>query len=69
MLDVMTVPLAEANAEPVTLMHRVRETLALWHRRIRERDELAQWTERDLRDAGFTTSDVWIEINKPFWRA
>lgn len=47
---------------------RISDSLALYGRRIRERDELARFTERELRDAGITTTDAWIEINKPFWR-
>jgi uncharacterized protein YjiS (DUF1127 family) len=45
------------------------ETLRLWRRRARERAELAQFTERDLRDIGIGRVEAQQEINKPMWRA
>ncbi len=68
MLDTMSIQSVETDTGAVTLMDRIRETLALWHRRTRERDQLALLTDRDLHDAGLTTSDVWLETRKPFWR-
>ena len=44
-------------------------TLRLLHRRIRERQALANFTERDLADFGATTADVYRELSTPFWRA
>lgn len=43
--------------------------LRLWQGRIREREELAAMSERDLRDARLSRGDVLAEIHKPFWRA
>lgn len=45
------------------------ETLHLWRRRYRDRQELARWTERDLHDIGVSWSDIAHELEKPFWRA
>jgi uncharacterized protein YjiS (DUF1127 family) len=45
------------------------ETFHLWRQRYRTRQELTQWTDRDLRDAGVSWSDVAHEAEKPFWRA
>jgi uncharacterized protein YjiS (DUF1127 family) len=45
------------------------ETLHTWRQRYRTRQELAQWTERDLHDVGLSRSDIVHEIEKPFWRA
>jgi uncharacterized protein YjiS (DUF1127 family) len=45
------------------------ETLHLWRDRFQQRRELAHWSERDMHDAGVSTLDVMVEINKPFWRA
>ena len=39
-----------------------------WHRRSRERAQLAMLDDRMLRDIGVTRADVWYECNKPFWR-
>lgn len=50
------------------VLHRARETVALWRRRMREREELSHWTERDIRDAGMTRAAVEFEMSKPFWR-
>jgi uncharacterized protein YjiS (DUF1127 family) len=45
------------------------DTVHLWRQRWQNRQELAQWTERDLHDAGVSWSDVVHEAEKPFWRA
>ena len=45
------------------------ETVQLWRERWQTRQELAQWSERDLHDAGISWSDVVHEAEKPFWRA
>jgi uncharacterized protein YjiS (DUF1127 family) len=45
----------------------ISETFHVW--RERQRRELAQWTDRDLHDIGFSRSDIVHEAEKPFWRA
>jgi len=45
------------------------DTFHVWRERWQNRQELAQWTERDLHDAGISWSDVVHEAEKPFWRA
>ena len=47
----------------------VSETFHLWRQRYRAREELTHWSDRDLRDAGVSWSDVVHEAEKPFWRA
>ena len=44
-------------------------TLQTWRNRVRQRRELAQWTDRDLHDVGLSSTDIALEIKKPFWRA
>lgn len=44
-------------------------TLQTWRNRVRQRRELAQWTDRDLHDVGLSWTDIALEIKKPFWRA
>jgi uncharacterized protein YjiS (DUF1127 family) len=44
-------------------------TLRLWRRRIREREALANLTDRELADFGATTADVYRELATPFWHA
>ncbi|MDE2378272.1 DUF1127 domain-containing protein [Bradyrhizobium sp.] len=51
------------------LASRIGEILHVWHERYRARQELAQWTARDLHDIGLSWSDIAHEANKPFWRA
>jgi uncharacterized protein YjiS (DUF1127 family) len=45
------------------------ETLHTWRQRYRTRQELTQWTDRDLHDVGLSWSDIVREAEKPFWRA
>jgi uncharacterized protein YjiS (DUF1127 family) len=45
------------------------ETFHTWRQRYRTRQELAQWTDRDLHDVGLSWSDIAREAEKPFWRA
>jgi len=45
------------------------ETIHTWRQRYRARQELAQWTDRDLHDVGASWSDIVRETEKPFWRA
>jgi uncharacterized protein YjiS (DUF1127 family) len=51
------------------LVEQVSDTLHIWRDRVRQRRELAQWTDRDLYDVGLSWSDVALEVKKPFWRA
>jgi uncharacterized protein YjiS (DUF1127 family) len=44
-------------------------TFHTWRERVRQRHELAHWTDRDLHDVGLSWSDVAHEVEKPFWRA
>ena len=37
--------------------------------RVRQRRELAHWSDRDLHDVGLSWSDIVREVEKPFWRA
>jgi uncharacterized protein YjiS (DUF1127 family) len=39
-----------------------------WRRRSRERAQLGQMTSRELRDAGISLADAWLETSKWFWR-
>jgi uncharacterized protein YjiS (DUF1127 family) len=45
------------------------ETFRTWRQRYRARQELSQWTDRDLHDIGASWSDLVREAEKPFWRA
>ena len=51
------------------LVKQVSDTLHTWRERVRQRRELAQWTDRDLHDVGLSWSDIALEVKKPFWRA
>ena len=41
-------------------------TLQTWRNRVRQRRELAQWTDRDLHDVGLSWTDIALEIKKLF---
>lgn len=45
------------------------ETVQAWRERAHQRRELADWSDRDIQDAGFSVGDVMAEASKPFWRA
>jgi uncharacterized protein YjiS (DUF1127 family) len=57
------------NHHDVGVLAQLSEVLHTWHQRYRTRQELAQWTERDLHDVGLSKSDIIFEMEKPFWRA
>jgi uncharacterized protein YjiS (DUF1127 family) len=50
------------------LISRLVATVRLWRRRSRERQALAELSPRELADFGATTSDVYRELNTPFWK-
>lgn len=41
----------------------------LWRQRAVERRMAAQFSDRDLWDAGLTRGDICRELARPFWRA
>ena len=51
------------------LLARIGDTLHVWHERQLTRRELAQFADRDIHDAGLSTTDVMYEAGKPFWQA
>ena len=51
-----------------SLVARIARALAAWQRRARERAQLADMSERELRDIGLTSAESAREDAKPFWR-
>jgi uncharacterized protein YjiS (DUF1127 family) len=51
------------------VLTQIGETFRVWRERVRNRRELAQWSDRDLHDVGVSLSDIIHEAEKPFWRA
>ncbi len=47
---------------------RILETLATWHDRSVQRRTLAGLSDYQLHDMGLSRSQVFHEIEKPFWR-
>jgi uncharacterized protein YjiS (DUF1127 family) len=66
-------PLLHARRAPAplfqTLVSRLVETLFAWHQRVQQRQRLAQFDDRMLRDIGVSRADVAREVGKPFWQA
>jgi len=54
-------PLSSALRQAAAVLHE-------WQRRRRDRAVLASFDDRLLRDIGLSRGDVFVEINKPFWR-
>ncbi|MFN0043246.1 MAG: DUF1127 domain-containing protein [Alphaproteobacteria bacterium] len=44
-------------------------TLVAWHKRDRQRSELARLDPYTLRDIGVNPGEAYFEAGKPFWRA
>jgi uncharacterized protein YjiS (DUF1127 family) len=57
------------NHHVVGVLAQLGELLHTWRKRYRARQELAQWTDRELHDVGLSKSDTIFEAEKPFWRA
>jgi uncharacterized protein YjiS (DUF1127 family) len=57
------------NHHVAGVLSQLTETFHTWRQRYRTRQELAQWTDRDLHDVGLSWSDIVREAEKPFWRA
>ncbi len=51
------------------LAQRVADIFHTWRRRIDEREALAAFSVRDMKDIGIGYSEVMHEITKPFWKA
>lgn len=60
---------AMTNHHVAGVLAQLGETFHVWRQRYQMRQELTQWTERDLHDVGLSRSDVIHEAEKPFWRA
>jgi uncharacterized protein YjiS (DUF1127 family) len=56
-------------SRPWQLLRGILAMVREWHRRTRSRADLAALNDRMLRDIGLTRTDVWIEIEKPFWKS
>lgn len=59
---------APAVGTPGTILSRLADVVALWRRRSRERQQLAQMSARERADLGVTVAEVEVEVAKPFWR-
>lgn len=53
---------------PVVLIYRLFNILLIWQRRIEERRQLLEMSDRMIRDIGLNRNDILREANKPFWR-
>lgn len=51
------------------LVLRALTTVGIWMDRSKRRRQLAQMSERQIKDLGATRSDAVIEMNKRFWEA
>ena len=69
MVDMTHHLLTNSHPKPSALIPRLLAVFELWGRRLKERDELARFDERELHDIGLSRAAVHAEISKPFWRA
>ena len=61
-------PHHRGRARARSVAGRLLATLRQWHRRARDRAELAGLDDRMLRDIGLTRADAEFLSSKPFWR-
>jgi len=65
---VSALPHHRGRARARSVAGRLLATLRQWHRRARDRAELAGLDDRMLRDIGLTRADAALLSSKPFWR-
>jgi len=53
----------------LSFFHNIAHTLHTWAQRRRERLWLLELDSHMLQDMGVSSSDVWVEAHKPFWKA
>lgn len=53
----------------MSFLHSILDTQKTWSQRRRERVWLLQLDSHMLQDMGVSSSDVWREARKPFWKA
>ena len=68
--------MSDCTHQPMTNHHahtglfgKISDTLHVWHERQTSRRELAHFSERDIHDAGLSSTDVMYEAGKQFWQA
>lgn len=66
-LELVSVDLPEHGRD--NLITRIADTLNTWSQRSRQRKQLSKLDEHLLADIGVSFEDVWLEINKPFWKS
>jgi uncharacterized protein YjiS (DUF1127 family) len=57
-----------SDASPARWWRVWREFWRLWRRRVSEREQILRFDQRELRDAGLTSGDVYRELATPFWK-
>ncbi len=45
------------------------DSVKAWQARSRERQQLAAFSATQCKDIGINRTEVWREINKPFWKS
>jgi uncharacterized protein YjiS (DUF1127 family) len=56
------------NKRRLRLVTRILEVLATWHDRSVQRRSLGSLSDYQLHDMGLSRSQIFHEIEKPFWR-
>jgi len=57
------------SKNPTARRIRIKRVIAEWRNRARSRHELANLSDRQLRDIGLSRYSANFESSKPFWRA
>lgn len=65
-LELVNVHLPERSVHNV--ITRLADSVSTWSQRSRQRRQLASLDAHLLSDIGVSYEDIWLEVNKPFWR-
>lgn len=65
-LELVNIELPERSVHSV--ITRLADTVNTWSQRSRQRKQLAVLDEHLLSDIGVSYEDIWLEVNKPFWK-
>ena len=65
-LELVNIELTQRSVH--SFITRAADIVSTWLQRNRQRRQLAILDEHLLSDIGVSCEDIWLEVNKPFWK-